>query len=59
LGVSRKGEGIGLRLKRIMCGWSYKAVTNISNMIMIRQYSRDKWEKYLKEKLSIMGYFNS
>jgi len=25
---------------------------------MIRQYSRDKWEKYWKEKLGIKGYFN-
>jgi len=32
-------------------GWSDKAVTNISKMIMIRQYSRDKGEKYWKEKL--------
>jgi len=27
-------------------------------MIMIRQYSRDKWEEYWKEKLGIKGYFN-
>ena len=24
---------------------------------MIRQYSRDKWEKYWKEELDIKGYF--
>ena len=35
------------RLKRIAWGWSDKAVTNISKMIMIRQYSRDEWELYL------------
>jgi len=27
-------------------------------MIMIKQYSRDKWEKYWKEKLGIKGYFD-
>jgi len=25
---------------------------------MIRQYSRDKWEEYWKEKLGIKGYFD-
>jgi len=25
---------------------------------MIRQYSRDKWEQYWKEKLGIKGYFD-
>jgi len=49
---------IGRRLKRIAWGWSDKAATNISKMIMIRQYSRDKWEKYWKEKLGIKGYFD-
>jgi len=39
-------------------GWADKAVANISKMIMIRQYSRDKWEMYWKEKLGIKGYFN-
>jgi hypothetical protein len=37
---------------------SDEAVTNISKMIMIKQYSRDKWEKYWKEKLGIKGYFD-
>jgi len=37
---------IGRRLKRIAWGWSDQAVTNLSKMIMIRQYSRDKWEEY-------------
>ena len=48
----------GRCLKRITWGWSDTAVTNISTMIMIRQYSRDKWETYLKEKLGIKGYFS-
>jgi hypothetical protein len=49
---------IGRRLKRIAWGWADKTVTNLSKMIMIRQYSRVKWEQYWKEKLGIKGYFN-
>jgi hypothetical protein len=56
--LERVFREIGRRLKRIAWGWSDKAVTNISKMIMIRQYSRDKWEEYWKEKLGIKGYFN-
>jgi hypothetical protein len=56
--LERVFREIGRRLKRIAWGWSDKAVTNISKMIMIRQYSRDKWEMYWKEKLGIKGYFN-
>jgi len=56
--LERLFREIGRRLKRIAWGWSDKAVTNISKMIMIRQYSREKWEKYWKEKLGIKGYFN-
>ena len=56
--LERVFREIGRRLKRIAWGWSDEAVTNISKMIMIRQYSRDKWEQYWKEKLGIKGYFN-
>ena len=56
--LERVFREIGRRLKRIAWGWSDKAVTNISKMIMIRQYSRDKWEKYWKQKLGIKDYFN-
>ena len=56
--LERVFREIGRRLKRIAWGWSDEAVTNISKMIMIRQYSRDKWEKYWKEKLGIKGYFD-
>ena len=56
--LERVFREIGRRLKRIAWGWSDKAVTNISKMIMIRQYSRDKWEQYWKNKLGIKGYFN-
>jgi hypothetical protein len=56
--LERVFRELGRRLKRIAWGWSDKAVTNISKMIMIRQYSRDKWQEYWKEKLGIKGYFN-
>jgi len=56
--LERVFREIGRRLKRIAWGWSDTAVTNISKMIMIRQYSRDKWEEYWKEKLGIKGDFN-
>ena len=56
--LERVFREIGRRLKRIAWGWSDQAVTNIYKMIMIRQYSRDKWEMYWKEKLGIKGYFS-
>ncbi len=56
--LERLFREIGRRLKKIAWGWSDKAVTNISKMIMIRQYSRDKWEQYWKDKLDIKGYFD-
>jgi len=37
--LERVFREIGRRLKRIAWGWSDEAVTNISKMIMIRQYS--------------------
>jgi hypothetical protein len=49
---------IGRRLKRIAWGWSDAAVTNLSKMILIKQYAKDKWEQCWKEKLDIKGYFN-
>jgi hypothetical protein len=56
--LERVFREIGRRLKRIAWGWADKTVTNLSKMIMIRQYSRAKWEQYWKEKLGIKGYFN-
>jgi len=56
--LERTFREIGRRLKRIAWGWSDETATNLSKMIMIRQYSRDKWERYWKEKLGIKGYFN-
>ncbi|MEA1971189.1 MAG: hypothetical protein U9N37_06190 [Thermodesulfobacteriota bacterium] len=37
--LERVFREIGRRLKRIAWGWSDEAVTNISKMIMIKQYS--------------------
>ena len=56
--LERVFREIGRRLKRIAWGWSDKVVTKLSKMIMIRQYSRDKWEKYWKKKLGIEGHFS-
>jgi hypothetical protein len=55
--LERVFREIGRRLKRIAWGWSDRAVTNLSKMIMIRQYSRNKWEQFWKEKLGIKGFF--
>jgi hypothetical protein len=55
--LERVFREIGRRLKRIAWGWADKTITNLSKMIMIRQYSRDKWEKYWKQKIGINGYF--
>ena len=56
--LERVFREIGRRLKRIAWGWSDTAVTNLSKMILIKQYSRDKWISYWKEKLGIKGNFN-
>jgi len=56
--LERVFREIGRRLKKIAWGWSDKAVTNLSKMIMIKQYSREKWEQYWKAKLGIKGYFS-
>ncbi len=55
--IERTFRELGRRLKRIAWGWTDKTATNLSKMIMIRQYSREKWEAYGKEKLGIKNYF--
>ena len=55
--LERVFRELGRRLKKIAWGWSDQTVTNLSKMILIRQYARDKWERYWKEKLGIKGYF--
>jgi hypothetical protein len=56
--LERVFREIGRRLKRIAWGWSDAAVTNLSKMILIKQYEKDKWKQFWKEKLGIKGYFN-
>jgi len=56
--LERVFREIGRRLKRIAWEWSDAAVTNLSKMILIKQYAKDKWEQFWKEKLGIKGYFN-
>jgi hypothetical protein len=56
--LERVFRELGRRVKRIAYGWADKAVTNLSKMILLRQYSREKWEQYWKEKLGIKGYFD-
>jgi hypothetical protein len=56
--LERVFREIGRRLKRIAWGWSDKVVSKISKMILLRQYSRNKWEQYWKQKLGIEGHFS-
>ena len=49
---------IGRRVKRIAWGWSDATVTKLSKMIILKKYSREKWEQYWKQKLGIKGYFS-
>jgi hypothetical protein len=55
--LERVFREIGRRLKRIAWGWSDKAATKLSKMILLKQYSRAKWEEYWKHKLGIEGHF--
>ena len=55
--LERVFRELGRRLKKIAWGWSDQTVTHLSKMILMRQYARDKWEEYWKEKLGIKGYF--
>jgi hypothetical protein len=48
---------IGRRIKRIAWGWSDATVTKLSKMIILKKYSKEKWEQYWKRKLSIDGNF--
>jgi hypothetical protein len=56
--LERVFREIGRRLKRIAWGWSDKTVTKLSKMIMLKQYSRSKWEQYWLKKLGIEGHFH-
>ena len=49
---------IGRRVKRIAWGWSDATVTKLSKMIVLKKYSKEKWEQYWKQKLGIEGNFS-
>ena len=49
---------IGRRIKRIAWGWSDTTVTKLSKMIVLKKYSKKKWEQYWKQKLGIEGNFS-
>lgn len=56
--LERVFREVGRRIKRIAWGWCDKAVTNLSKMILLKQYSRVKWQEYWKHKLGIEGHFD-
>lgn len=49
---------IGRRIKRIAYGWADKTVSKLSKMIVLKKYSKEKWEQYWKQKLGIEGNFS-
>ena len=49
---------IGRRIKRIAWGWCDTTVTKLSKMIILKKYSKQKWEKFWKQKLGIEGNFS-
>jgi hypothetical protein len=55
--LERLFREIGRRLKKIAWGWSDLTVSKLCKMIFIKQYSKDKWKQYWKDKLGIKGYF--
>jgi hypothetical protein len=56
--LERLFREIGRRIKKIAGGWADKTVTKLSKMIMLKLYSRNKWQKYWKKKLGIEGHFS-
>jgi hypothetical protein len=55
--LERVFRELGRRLKRIAWGWSDAGAAKLSQMILLKQYSREKWEKFWKEKMDICGNF--
>lgn len=49
---------IGRRVKRIAWGWADATVTKLSKMIILKKYSKEKWQQYWKQKLGIEGNFS-
>jgi hypothetical protein len=56
--LERVFREVGRRLKRIAWGWCDKAATKLSKMILLKHYSRSRWEKYWKQKLGIEDHFD-
>ena len=56
--LERLFREIGRRLKKIAWGWCDTVATNLSKMIVIKEYAREKWETYWKEKMNIKGFFS-
>lgn len=56
--LERVFREVGRRLKRIAWGWADKTLTKLSKMIMLKQYSNDKWEQYWLKKLGIEDHFH-
>ena len=56
--LERVFREVGRRIKRIAWGWCDKAVTNLSKMILLKHYSRSKWQEYWKNKLGIEDHFD-
>ena len=56
--LERVFRELGRRLKKIAWGWKDTTVTKLSKMIMLKQYTRNKWEEYWKAKLGIQGHFS-
>jgi hypothetical protein len=56
--LERVFREVGRRLKKIAWGWCDKAATKLSKMILLKQYSCSKWEKYWKQKLGIEDHFD-
>jgi len=55
--LERVFRELGRRLKKIAWGWKDTTATKLSKMILLKQYSKDKWEQYWKNKLGIHGNF--
>ena len=49
---------IGRRIKRIAWGWSDETVSKLSQMIILKKYSKENWKNYWKQKLGIKGHFS-
>lgn len=55
--LERLFRELARRLKRIAWGWSDRVVTNLSKMIMIKQYRPELWKQYWLKKMGIDGHF--